>query len=235
MFELESALRDWTARLNASDAMRRTDIEELDQHIRDSMIALKTSGLSDEEAFLVATHRVGPSSHLQREFHKVNGGYIWRQRLFWMLAGFLALSIGELVISAMGSLSQAVIAMVGGDGTIMAFTSIGVTAASWCLFVLCLYLCVGVPTQRSSRGTEASRLSGLSIGLGAILAIAFATLIKFGGQIAITALAPLDELRQSMMISAWANQAFTLLIPVGALCVMLIIRASLRERVAVEE
>src|SRR5690606_18569031 len=114
-------------------------------------------------------------------------------------AGFLALSIGELVTSAVGSLSQAVIAMVGGNGTIMAFASIGVTAASWCLFVLCLYLCVGVPTQRNSRGIEASRLSGLSIGLGVILTMAFATLIKFGGQIAISAIAPFDELRQSMM------------------------------------
>src|SRR4051812_32593541 len=89
MFQLEHELQEWTNHFCQMEAMRSSDIEELEQHVRDSIAVLTTKGLSEEEAFLIATHRVGQSGQVGREFGKVNGGHVWRQRVFWMIAGVL--------------------------------------------------------------------------------------------------------------------------------------------------
>ena len=49
-----SVVRETTARRLAEEALRRPDVEALEGHLRDHLAALTESGLSDEEAFLVA-------------------------------------------------------------------------------------------------------------------------------------------------------------------------------------
>ena len=44
----------------------------MESHVRDSVIQLQSKGLSSEESFLVATHRVGSPEKLEPEFAKVN-------------------------------------------------------------------------------------------------------------------------------------------------------------------
>ena len=68
MFDVEQQLEDWRTRFTRTEAMRGNDIEELEQHVRDSITTLMSKGLNAEEAFLIATRRVGFPAALDREF-----------------------------------------------------------------------------------------------------------------------------------------------------------------------
>jgi hypothetical protein len=71
-FNLNSALHQWLERLGQSPQVKMENLKELESHIRDSVVQLQTKGLSSEESFLVATHRVGSTAKLEPEFAKVN-------------------------------------------------------------------------------------------------------------------------------------------------------------------
>ena len=71
-FDLNIALRQWLERLGQSPQVKAENLKELESHVRDSVVQLETKGLSSEESFLVATHRVGSADKLEPEFAKVN-------------------------------------------------------------------------------------------------------------------------------------------------------------------
>lgn len=81
MFELDAEIRAWRAVLSASGSFVFSDIEELESHLRDSVDALLSQGLSTEEAFLVAIKRLGDVSAVNEEFAKVSTADVWRQLL----------------------------------------------------------------------------------------------------------------------------------------------------------
>jgi hypothetical protein len=89
-FDLNRAIADWRNHLGESPAYRADDLEEMESHLRDAADQLRIAGLTDEEAFLVATRRVGPARVLEAEFAKINGGSVWLDRLLWMLVGVQA-------------------------------------------------------------------------------------------------------------------------------------------------
>ncbi|MGI8967000.1 MAG: permease prefix domain 1-containing protein, partial [Limisphaerales bacterium] len=71
-FDLNSALQLWLERLGQSSQVKAENLKELESHIRDSVSQMQSKGLSSEESFLVATHRVGSVEKLEPEFAKVN-------------------------------------------------------------------------------------------------------------------------------------------------------------------
>ena len=71
-FDLNTALRLWLERLGQSPQIKVENLKELESHVRDSVVRLQTKGLSSEESFLIATHRVGSAAKLEPEFAKVN-------------------------------------------------------------------------------------------------------------------------------------------------------------------
>ena len=71
-FDLNSALQLWLERLGQSPQVKTENLKELESHVRDSVVQLQTKGLSSEESFLIATHRVGSPAKLEPEFAKVN-------------------------------------------------------------------------------------------------------------------------------------------------------------------
>jgi hypothetical protein len=86
-FDLNDAIRRWRDGLNDSPHFRGEDLEELEGHLRDSVVALQDRGLTEEEAFLLAARRLGHPAGLEPEFAKVNRGQVWLNRLLWMLVG----------------------------------------------------------------------------------------------------------------------------------------------------
>lgn len=86
-FDLNRAIQDWRESLAQSPAFRREDLAELEAHLRDSVVALHGHGLSAEEAFIVASRRVGKEGVLESEFAKVNTPAVWLDRALWMLIG----------------------------------------------------------------------------------------------------------------------------------------------------
>jgi hypothetical protein len=103
-FDLNAAIRQWRDSLGRSPQFRAENLDELEAHLRDSVSTLQGGGLSDEEAFLVATRRLGSAAALAPEFSKVNAREIWLNRLLWMLLG---IQLWGLIGSVSGMLSTA--------------------------------------------------------------------------------------------------------------------------------
>ena len=99
MFDLNKAISSWRMRLSEKQTCAKSDIDEMETHLREEIDSLTASKLSEQEAFLVATHRLGDPDSLAAEFAKVNTSILWRKRLFWIVAGllsyFVAICIAE--------------------------------------------------------------------------------------------------------------------------------------------
>jgi hypothetical protein len=87
-FDLNHAIQNWRENLANLPAFRGENIDELESHLRDSIAALESRGLSPSETFQIAAQRVGGIAGLECEFSKVNKRAIWLDRVFWMLIGY---------------------------------------------------------------------------------------------------------------------------------------------------
>ena len=68
MFNLNEKIIKWRSNLAQSETLAVSDLDELENHLREEIEQLTTLKLSDEEAFLVASHRLGsrPRSRARR-------------------------------------------------------------------------------------------------------------------------------------------------------------------------
>ncbi|MBN2183568.1 MAG: hypothetical protein JW715_16785 [Sedimentisphaerales bacterium] len=81
MFELNEKIKTWRSGLAGQQSFEKTDIDELENHLREEIELLTLSELTEEEAFMVAAHRLGRSDSLSEEYAKVNTSILWRKRL----------------------------------------------------------------------------------------------------------------------------------------------------------
>lgn len=88
-FDLNQAIQRWRGTLAQSPAFQPENLEELEGHLRDSIAPLQRGGLSEPEAFQIATQRLGGAAQLHTEFCKTNAADVWRDRGLWMLVGLL--------------------------------------------------------------------------------------------------------------------------------------------------
>ena len=65
---LEEQIAQWRAYVRRRQALHGPDVEELEGHLRDQLVALTETGLAGDEAFLVAVKRMGNLDALSREF-----------------------------------------------------------------------------------------------------------------------------------------------------------------------
>jgi|GEM_PF-1658635 len=86
-FDLNLAIHQWRRRFTQATPVRGDSIDEMEAHLRDSVAALQRQSLTQEEAFLVASRRMGPSDTITAELAKVHPGDVRRNRAGWMLAG----------------------------------------------------------------------------------------------------------------------------------------------------
>ena len=112
MFDLDARVREWTDSLRSRGAFRAEDIVELESHLRDEIDALAKTGLSAEEAFLVAEHRVGRPDALGAEYAKVHGEP-WRGMAFDTLTDSdRSRARRDLVLAGVLALAAALLAQV---------------------------------------------------------------------------------------------------------------------------
>ncbi len=78
-FDLDEAVQKWRIRLRKTGATTSDDLDELESHLRDEIRELSTSGLSTDEAFIIAVRRIGNVNAVADEFAKVNLNTIWKQ------------------------------------------------------------------------------------------------------------------------------------------------------------
>ena len=89
MFNLNEQINRWRSNLAQSETLGNSDIDELESHLREEIENLTTLKLSEEDAFLIATHRLGSTESLAEEYEKINHGKRFRQNVSWMITGIL--------------------------------------------------------------------------------------------------------------------------------------------------
>jgi hypothetical protein len=148
-FDLDRSIRAWREHLAQSPALQRENLDELESHIRDSIATLQTRGLSESEAFLIASGRIGVGRQLEDEFEKVNRNGIWLERLLWMLIGVQSWS---LVTGIAGFVTQNLL-LLGwknpGHDRGMAFSISVVSAVRLLLLIATAYSCWWLIVRKS--------------------------------------------------------------------------------------
>ncbi len=76
---LEAQIDAWRRHLTGRTAIAAGDVVELEAHLRDQVDALTESGLTGEEAFLVAIRRIGALDDLSREYAREHSDRLWKQ------------------------------------------------------------------------------------------------------------------------------------------------------------
>ena len=76
---LEDQIAQWRAYVRRRQALHNPDVEELEGHLRDQLSALIDTGLTGDEAFLVAVKRMGSLDALSREFARAHSERLWKQ------------------------------------------------------------------------------------------------------------------------------------------------------------
>jgi hypothetical protein len=85
---LETQIDAWRGHLRRSRAVTATDVEELEDHLREQIASLGAEGLSADEAFLVAVKRMGAIDALTREFAREHSERLWKQLVLSSDAGY---------------------------------------------------------------------------------------------------------------------------------------------------
>jgi hypothetical protein len=76
---LEGQIEQWRSYLRRRQAIRPVDVEELEDHLRGEVASLRTTGLSENEAFLVAVKRMGALDAISNEFAREHSERLWKQ------------------------------------------------------------------------------------------------------------------------------------------------------------
>jgi Domain of unknown function (DUF4153) len=76
---LEEQIAQWRGYVRRRQAISGPDVEELEGHLRDQVVALTEAGLAGDEAFLVAVKRMGSLDALSREFARAHSERLWKQ------------------------------------------------------------------------------------------------------------------------------------------------------------
>jgi hypothetical protein len=75
----EAQIAQWREFILKRRGVVKADADELESHLRDQVADLMASGLSPDEAFLVAVKRLGAQDEISREFARVHSGRLWKQ------------------------------------------------------------------------------------------------------------------------------------------------------------
>ena len=76
---LEEQIGQWRTYVRRRQALHNSDVDELEGHLRDELGALTQTGLSGDEAFLIAVKRMGSLDALSREFARAHSERLWKQ------------------------------------------------------------------------------------------------------------------------------------------------------------
>ncbi len=76
---LEERIAEWRTYVMRRQALHSVDVEELEDHLRTQVEALRDAGLDEDEAFLVTVKRLGDIDSLSREFAQEYSERLWKQ------------------------------------------------------------------------------------------------------------------------------------------------------------
>ena len=77
--ELEAQIDRWRGYVQRRQAISPSDVDELEDHLREQIADRQATGLDDEEAFLVAIKRLGNLDAVSHEFAREHSERLWKQ------------------------------------------------------------------------------------------------------------------------------------------------------------
>jgi hypothetical protein len=77
MFDLEKSIADWRKQMRAAGIKTPVPLEELENHLREEIERQMKLGLDGQQAFKIASRRIGRSGELKVEFAKTCGFFDW--------------------------------------------------------------------------------------------------------------------------------------------------------------
>jgi len=101
-FDLNRELSQWRLALGGREGITTDQALELETHLRELIGTWQAKGLTEEEAFWVATRRVGNLDALAAQFIQADPTMVWRGRVFWMVIGLLVIPLLQLATSLIG-------------------------------------------------------------------------------------------------------------------------------------
>jgi len=216
MFNLNQAIGSWRASLGARPGIQELDLVELEDHLREQVSELCGVGLSEEEAFLVATRRLGFADDLSGEFEIADPARRRNFRLTWMIAGILAMGavwIGSQVLTNLGAGLAGALRFPAAPGS--GPVSLGILLN---LVKIGFLVLGGVVVWRLlASDRSARRIRNLSG--GAVIALAFflaagALVTRIGSQALVARTFPLETYVGIATAGAWTTWAMLLALPV---------------------
>ena len=104
MFDIEKAIGAWRRSFSYNRVFFREDLDELEEHLRDHVEALRDAGWQEEAAFRTALDELGDYGHTEQEYRKVFWAKLKHRRgvlreLTWhaaMLKNYLLLTVRTL-------------------------------------------------------------------------------------------------------------------------------------------
>lgn len=92
-FQLQASLTAFIDGYKKEKSFSVDDLEELKSHLLDSYEELQSKGLGAEEAFWLATKRLGTREELSTEFNKLDRGPQLSAETFWIIYGLFVFSV----------------------------------------------------------------------------------------------------------------------------------------------
>lgn len=77
--ELESQIAQWRGFVQRHRAISASDVDEMEDHLREQISDLSSAGLDADESFLVAVKRMGNVDAISREFAREHSDRLWKQ------------------------------------------------------------------------------------------------------------------------------------------------------------
>lgn len=116
-FNLHYQINKWVEVLRSEPSITESDSEELKSHLLDLIDELKMAGLDDEEAFWVASKRMGNSLEWKADYEEANKPLIQMRKSLFILAGVMAYFLLYYFIKASSKLLFIVLLMQKTDGS----------------------------------------------------------------------------------------------------------------------
>jgi hypothetical protein len=108
---LEERIGEWREYFRKRRVVRSVDVEELEDHLRSQVEALREAGLDEDEAFLVAVKRLGDLDSVSREFAHEYSERLWKQLVVTPGEGASSLTAHRDAAVAVGLAMAAAVAL----------------------------------------------------------------------------------------------------------------------------
>ncbi len=141
MEQLDNRIGDWRAAILRGRAVDEADADELEGHLREQIADLEKSGLSGDEAFLIAVGRLGKVDAVTAEFAREHSDRLWKQLAMDHPDESgrkpIAIMLGFAAVAAVLIQVARILAGTSADGEIEAF---GAPTAAWFIRDLGLFV-----------------------------------------------------------------------------------------------